>query len=80
MSLYYPGYAEARQWVLAQTDLGELLNYIDGLQGRGNLENATDLGEVKSEALRQCKEEFTDKSSPEYEQVEFWVGVYNATR
>ena len=73
MSLYREGYAQALQWVKEQTDVNKLLWYIDGLQGRDNIEDEDDLEEVRSEAIEQCRQEFLDTSSSEYSQVQFYL-------
>lgn len=78
MALHYEGFGEAIEWVKQQTDIDVLLNYIDGLYGRDNIEDEADLDEVRGEAINQCREEFTDKSSKEYSLVEFHLKLYQA--
>lgn len=74
MALFYEGYEKAKEAV-RKMDRTELLEYIDNLFGRENLpEDFTD-NDLLEEALKQTKEEFTDKHSPEYEQVVFWTNV-----
>lgn len=80
MSLYYEGFNDSFEWVKQQTDIDELLQYIDGLQGRDQIDDESDFEQVRAEAIRQCKEEFTDKSSNEYSLVQFHVKLYQASR
>jgi hypothetical protein len=77
MGLYHPGYDNARKRVL-EGDLDYCLSVCDDLQGRGNIEDEDDLDEVRGEALDQLREEFTDKTSSTYEQVQFWGKVHKA--
>lgn len=77
MSLYYEGYQEARWEVLSMTSQ-ELLEHIDGLYGRENLPKDYTIEELRAEALRQTKQDFTDVSSKEYEQVEFYSKLFIA--
>lgn len=80
MTLYYAGFNEALDWVKKQTDIEELLNYIDTLYGRDNIEDVSDFDEVFGEAIRQCRESFTDKSSNEYSLAQFHVKLYQANQ
>jgi len=80
MSMYYQGFNEAYQWVKDQAEVSPLLDYIDALYGRDNLDDQSDLDQVKAEALRQCKEDFTDKDSPEYERLQFHLKVAEQLR
>jgi len=77
MRYFYEGYNQARQ-KFQTADLDECLSLIDDLYGRDQIEDESNLEEVREEALRQLKEEFTDKSSHEYEQVQFWTKVVRA--
>jgi len=77
MALYYEGYSDAISSVRA-AEIPELLRHLDGLYGRDNVKDINNIEEVRREALRQVKEEFTDKSSEEYETVSFWQKVMNA--
>ena len=75
MALYHPGLSEAIG-VLMTADLDRLLDQIDSLFGRDNLQYGATLEEVRAEAIRQTREEFTDRSSPEYEKREFYVNLF----
>lgn len=77
MPLHYEGYYESRQGVLKMTH-AQLLDLIDSLYGRGNLDDDYDTNELREEALAQHNSEWTDTSSPEYEQVQFWTKVAKA--
>lgn len=77
MAMYYEGYSEARKTLL-DADLKTLLQHIDTLYGRGNIDES-DIEEVRREALRQCQEDFTDKSSESYKKVSFWTNVIRAS-
>ena len=72
MSYYYPGYAEAMEKV-RQMDRDQLLRQIDSLYGRDNLKFGDGIDEIREEALRQTREEFTDKHSDEYERTQHYV-------
>lgn len=75
MAVYYEGYTEARDKVL-KMDEGELLDVLDNLYGRDTLPDDFTLDDLQSEALEQVRREWTDTSSKEYEQVQFWVGLH----
>ena len=77
MALYYEGYSEAISNVRA-AEMPDLLRHLDGLYGRDNVKDINDIEEVRREALRQMKEDFTDKDSEEYKTVSFWQKVINA--
>ena len=77
MGMYYPGYSQAIA-KMQTADLDELLAQIDALFGRDNLRYGATIEEVRAEAIRQTREEFTDRNSPEYEQAEFWRKVVEA--
>jgi len=79
MSMYFEGYREARQAVSDMSE-AELLEYIDGLYGRKNLPEDYSLDQLRAEAYEQCKADFTDYSSPEYEQAQFYVGLAQAMK
>jgi len=74
MSYFLPGYSEARAR-FQTAPLGECLSLIDDLFGRDNLDDESDLDEVRAEALRQLREEFTDRESEEFERADFWTKV-----
>lgn len=77
MTLYYPGYTQARDAVQQMTE-AEMLAYLDDLQGRDNLPENYTPDDLRVEALNQCREEFTDRTSPEYELNQFWIKVIKA--
>lgn len=77
--MYYSGYSEARQQI-ACMDLDELLAYLDTLYGRENLKYGDGVEAVRTEALEQCRREFTDTSSREYEQVQFYTKLNQAMK
>ena len=84
MAYYYEGYSEARR-SLESADLKDLLQFIDAIFGRDDIEDENDIEEVRREALRQCKEEFTDRSSSEFStrllaDVNFWTSVIKADK
>lgn len=79
MPLYYEGFYEARQSIF-NMDREDLLDYIDGLYGRDNLSEGFTFEELQREALMQCKKDFTDTSSNEYEQVQFYIKLYGAMK
>jgi len=82
MAYYYEGYQEARK-ALLDADLETLLQHVDTLYGRDNIEDESDIEEVRREALRQCQKDFTDTSSEEYKSstatVNFWTNVIKAS-
>ena len=61
-------------------DREDLLDYIDGLYGRDNLSEDFTFEELQREALMQCKKDFTDTSSNEYKQVQFYIKLYGAMK
>jgi hypothetical protein len=77
MSLYYPGYSEARENVAKMSE-PELLRLLDDLFGRDNMPDGATLEEIRAEAFRQLREEWMDRSSPEYEQTQFWIKIMQA--
>jgi hypothetical protein len=79
MSLYYPGYQQARE-AIQSMDEQELLQTIDSLMGRNNLLENYTLEELRSEALVQCREDFTDKNSTEYEMINFYTNLHKAMK
>lgn len=68
---HYPGYSESREKVQRYTD-AQLLDLMDALYGRDNLQYGATHDDLLAEALRQHDEEWTDKQSREYERAEFW--------
>lgn len=79
MPYFYPGYTESRNKVQKYTD-NQLLDLLDALYGRDNLEPNYTHEELLSEALQQHKEEWTDKKSSEYNQAQFWIKLNRAYR
>ena len=79
MSMYYEGYTEARAAVAAMTEQ-EILNYLDALYGRDNLPENFTTDDLRMEAYEQCRQEFTDTSSKEYEIVEFYTKLHKAMK
>ena len=71
MSLYYPGLSEALRQ-LKNADADRLYQQLDALFGRDNLPEDPTVEDVRNEAIRQTRIEFTDTSSTEYELVEFY--------
>jgi hypothetical protein len=77
MSLYYPGYSESREKVMHYTD-AQLLDLLDALWGRDNLKCGYTHDDLLHEALDQHKREWTDETSAEYEQVQFYTKLLKA--
>ena len=77
MGMYYEGFSEAYENV-REMSAKELLEYLDMLFGRDNLPEDYTEEELRREALEQCRREFTDINSREYEMVEFWKKVITA--
>lgn len=71
---YFPGYADAKQRVQAQS-LEDDLTLIDDLLGRDNLNYGDGPAEVKAEALRQLEIEYRDRVD---ERATFHVDVARA--
>lgn len=74
MALYFDGYSEARASLQAMTT-EQLLDWMEGMKGTDGIEDKSDHEEVLNEALRQCKEDFTDRSSTEYSRLQFHIGA-----
>lgn len=79
MALYHEGYFKARQAALEANE-EDLLSILDSLYGRDSLEGNYTLEELRGEALAQLEREFTDRTSQEYEMVDFWRKVIKAER
>jgi hypothetical protein len=79
MPLYYPGYSEAKASV-ATMSLEQLLNLIDDLYGRDNLKFGDTVEDVRAEAYRQIEREFTDTSSKEYKDRDYWRKIGESMR
>lgn len=78
MPMYFEGYQQAREQVKAMSE-AELLEYIDGLYGRESLSRDASLLQIRAEALYQCRRDFTDTSSSEYDQVQFFTKISKAS-
>ena len=65
MGMYFDGYSEARESVKSM-DLTALLEQIDTLYGRNNLHYGDEIEDIRQEAFRQLKDEFTDRDSEAY--------------
>lgn len=70
MSLHYSGYYEAVEQTKLHTD-EQLLEQIDMLYGRDNLPCDYTHEQLLAETMLQLDREWTDTSSPEYEQRQF---------
>lgn len=79
MPMYYEGYSEAREIIRKMSD-EELLGYLDDMYGRDNLPENYTHEDLVNEALDHCRRDFTDTSSPEYEQVQFYKKLHQAMR
>ena len=77
--MYYEGYGKARKEVSGMSE-ADLLTHIDTLYGRDNLPENYTLEELRIEALDQCRRDFTDTSSREFETVEFYKRLHKAMR
>ncbi len=77
MSYFYEGYSNARA-ELQKASLDECLDLIDAHFGREEIEDESDIKEVRAEALRQQREGWTDKDSAEYERATFFLKVARA--
>jgi hypothetical protein len=79
MSYYHEGYNEARAWVTDESRTEEeLLEQLDTLCGRENLSEGYTMEELRLEALDQTARDFTDYSSPQYQEVQFWGAIHKA--
>ena len=79
MSMYHEGYSKAREEVSNMSE-SELLEYIDGMYGTDNLPLDYTFDDLRTEALDQCRRDFTDTSSKEYEQVQFYTKLHKAMK
>lgn len=70
MGMYFEGYEKAREAILAMNE-EELLQYLDAMFGRKNLPDDCTIEDIRYEALEQCRRDFTDTSSDEYQLVDF---------
>ena len=79
MSMYHEGYKEAREAVNKMTE-AELLEYLDALYGRDNLPENPTVEQIRYEALAQCRRDFTNTDSKEYETVQFFQELHKAMK
>jgi len=79
MSMYFEGYSEAREEIKKMSE-DDLLGYIDDMYGRENLPEDCTVEDLRLEALSQCKRDFTDTSSNEYDLVMFYSKLHRAMR
>lgn len=77
MALYYEGYDQA---VVALQTMNEqeLYEVLDTLYGRDQLPDDPDIEDLRREAGRQVREDFTDHSDPKHQEIEFWCKIMNA--
>jgi anaerobic ribonucleoside-triphosphate reductase len=79
MSMYFEGYNDALKSALRMNEQ-ELYELIDSLFGRENLTESPDIHELRSEAIRQIREDFTNKNSREYADVKFYTKLHSAMK
>jgi len=79
MAMYFEGLDQAQK-ALLEMDEDSLLDVLDGLYGRDNLSADYDLAELRQEASRQVRQDFTNPESTTTDSVEFWTKVIEATR
>lgn len=79
MPMYYEGYQQARDEV-SKMSMSDLLDYLDALYGRDNLPENYTLEELRREAHDQCRRDFTDTSSREFETVDFYTKLHKAMK
>ena len=79
MSMYFEGYKEAREEI-GNMNEDDLLGYIDDMYGRENLPEDHTVEDLRAEALNQCKRDFTDTSSNEYDLVMFYSKLHKAMK
>jgi len=79
MSMYFEGYSEAREEIKKMSE-DDLLGYIDDMYGRENLPEDYTVEDLRLEALNQCKRDFTDTSSNEYDLVMFYSKLHRAMK
>lgn len=77
MALFYEGYDQAIAELQAM-DEQELFDKLDTLYGRDNLPDHADMEDLRREAERQVREDFTDHSDPRHQEIDFWRKVMNA--
>jgi len=75
--MYYEGHNKAQKNLLKMS-INDLLEVIDGLYGRDNIEDEKDKKEVLAEAQRQVRKDFTNIESSTYKSVSFWTSVISA--
>jgi hypothetical protein len=79
MVMYFEGHNQAQK-ALQEMDEQSLLEVLDGLYGRDNLSEEYDLDELRQEASRQVRRDFTNPDCSTDENIEFWTKVMEATR
>lgn len=79
MPMYYEGYSEAREEIKKMSE-DDLLGYLDDMYGRDNLPEDYTVEDLRLEALSQCKRDFTDTSSNEYDLVIFYSKLHRAMK
>ena len=79
MAMYFEGYMKARDIVLHMSE-EEMLAHIDGLYGRSNLSSNYSLEDLRREALKQTKRDWTDTSSPEYADAQLLAKIAERNR
>jgi len=79
MAMYFEGHDQAQK-ALLEMDEDSLLDVLDGLYGRDNLSDDPDLEELRQEASRQVRRDFTNPDCSTAENIEFWTKVMEAAR
>lgn len=79
MSLYFEGFAEARESVRNMSEK-ELYAQIDALYGRDNLPENPTLDELRFEALEQTRRDFRNAADPGWDRINFHVGAIKAMK
>lgn len=74
--LYHDGYSEAVRKAL-DAPLEELLKICDGLRGRDEIEDATNVEEVREIALAQLAQEYRNPNHPDWNTVETYSKVHS---
>ena len=77
MPLYYSGYSEAQDRVRHMTR-EQLFSLVDSLYGRNHLPYQPSDEELLQEALDQLRRDWTDTSSDEYAQLQFWAKLFKS--
>lgn len=77
MALYYEGYDQAIA-ALQAMDEQELYEVLDTLYGRDDLPDDPEMEDLRREAERQVREDFTDRSDPKHQEISFWCKIAEA--